>query len=139
LVVCDSTILLFGFGGHNAAFLLIMVRAGLLRITSLQGRTRISRSTAYYAMVGPRRSSAARPRAPHRSEVFGKDAHHLRPQILIAPRTNRELRWAAPLCDTLGVGGCRNPQNPADRLDPINIPMFADEGGYRLNGRSSSA
>ncbi len=76
---------------------------------------------------------------PIDAEVLGKDAHHLRLQILIAPGTNREPRWIAPLCDTLTVAGWGNRQNPADRLDPINIPMFVNEGGHRLNGRSSSA
>jgi hypothetical protein len=30
-------------------------------------------------------------------------------------------------------------QNPADRLDPISIPMLINKGDHRLNGRSSSA
>jgi len=31
----------------------------------------------------------------------------------------------------LVIGGWRDPQNPADRLDPIGIAMFVDKGDHR--------
>src|SRR3546814_13733331 len=37
------------------------------------------------------------------------------------------------------VSGWGDRQNPADRLDPIIIPMLINETDHRLNGRSSSA
>jgi hypothetical protein len=30
-------------------------------------------------------------------------------------------------------------QNPADRLDTVNLAMHVDEGDHRVNGRSNSA
>jgi hypothetical protein len=72
-------------------------------------------------------------------EVVHKDPHHLGLQRLVALRTGGLSCRIAALCNTLMVGRWGDRQNPADRLDPIDLPMLVNKGDHRLNGRSSSA
>lgn len=41
--------------------------------------------------------------------------------------------------DMLVTGRRGDRQNPADRLDPIDVPVIVEEGDHRLNERPSSA
>jgi len=72
-------------------------------------------------------------------EVVRKDPHHLGLQRLVASRTGGLSCRIAALCDMLMLGLWGDRQNPADRLDPIDLPMRVNKGDHRLNGRSNSA
>src|SRR5690606_38586317 len=73
------------------------------------------------------------------AEVLGKDPHDLRLEGLITLASGRSPGRIAALGNVFVVAGWGDRQNPADRLDPISIPVLINEGDHRLNGRSSSA
>ena len=72
-------------------------------------------------------------------EVLGEYPRDIGLQLQIPAGPGGQPRGVVPLANMLVVAGRGDRQNPADRLDPVSLPMLVDERDHLLNGRSSSA
>src|SRR5271157_1700423 len=73
------------------------------------------------------------------AEVFLEHAPDLDAQISVPAKPMRQSGGINPPGDMIVIGRRGDRQNPADRLDPVDLPMIVDEGDHGLNRRSSSA
>ncbi len=76
---------------------------------------------------------------PIDSEVLLPDPPDLRPKPGIPLRAGRETIRNDPAPGVLVIGRWGDRQNPADRLDPMDLAMRVNERDHVLDRRSSSA
>jgi hypothetical protein len=72
-------------------------------------------------------------------KVCSPDAPDLRAKRRVPFPPFGSTRWISKRHSVGAVGRWRDRQNPADRLDAINLTMLVDEHLHFLKGRSSSA
>jgi hypothetical protein len=72
-------------------------------------------------------------------KVLIEHAIDLRLQNGIPLRPEELLLRIGPFGDVIVIRRWGDPQNPADRLDPMRIALIVDDCDHRLNGRSNSA
>jgi hypothetical protein len=132
---------------HGAALLLMVVRTG--PATSSGELCRRSRRPTPLLSSGGQRSSGRRRTLPavaaarscgrRRRGVLLEHAPHLRSERIVAQSASRPLSRLNP-CGSVGHGRRKGDrQNPAYRLEPINLTMCVNERHHHLARRSSSA